>query len=109
MRVTIRLRTGPRVRVNRPKNRQAALVIGALLTPAAVMACALGCWRLAADLRWTSNFAISNGFFSHWQVWIAGAAVIEVAAIALDRYGKAQATIPDSEESRSSNLLNSES
>ena len=107
MRVRIRLRTGPRVRVNRRPNRQIALAIGALLTPAAVMACALGFWRLAADLRWTSNFAISNGFFSHWQVWMAGAVVLEVGAIALDRYGKAQA-IPDSEESRSSALLNSE-
>ena len=107
MRVKIRLRTGPRVRVNRRPNRQIALAIGALLTPAAVMACALGFWRLAADLRWTSNFAISNGFFSHWQVWMAGAVVLEVGAIALDRYGNAQA-IPDSEESRSSTLLNSE-
>ena len=109
MRVRIRLRTGPRVRVNRRPNRQAALVIGALLTPAAVMACALGFWRLAADLRWTSNFAIPNGFFSHWQVWMAGAAVLEVAAIALDRYGKARTALPDSEESHASTLLNSES
>lgn len=96
------------MRVNRRPNRQVALAIGALLTPAAVMACALGFWRLAADLRWTSNFAISDGFFSHWQVWIAGGAVLEVAAIALDRYGKALEAIPDSEESRSSTLLNSE-
>ena len=96
------------MQVNRRTKHQVARAIGALLTPAAVMACALGFWRVAADLRWTSNFAISNGFFSHWQVWMAGAAVLEVAAIALDRFGKAQATIPDSEESRNSTLLNSE-
>ena len=109
MRVRIRLQTGPRVRVNRRPNRQAALVIGGLLTPAAVMACALGLWRVAADLRWTSNFAIANGFFSHWQVWIAGAAVLEGGAIVLHRYGKARETLPDSEETRPSALLNSES
>src|SRR5260221_7420 len=108
MRVKIRLRTGPRVQVNRRTKHQVARAIGALLTPAALMACALGFWRLAADLRWTSNFAISNGFFSHWQVWMAGAAVLEVGAIALDRYGKTQAAIPDSEESHNPTLLNSE-
>ncbi len=97
------------MRVNRRPNRQAALVIGGLLTPAAVMACALGLWRVAADLRWTSNFAIANGFFSHWQVWIAGAAVLEGGAIVLHRYGKARETLPDSEETRPSALLNSES
>ncbi len=26
-------------------------------------------WRLGADLGWTGAFAISNGIFSHWQVW----------------------------------------
>ena len=96
------------MRVNRRPNRQVALVVGALLTPAAVMACALGFWRLAADLRWTANFAISTGFFSHWQVWMAGATVLELAAIALDRWGKAETTLPESEESRNSTLLNSE-
>src|SRR5260370_39798445 len=93
MRVRIRLRTGPRVQVNRRTKHQVARAIGALLTPAALMACALGFWRLAADLRWTSNFAISNGFFSHWQVWMAGAAVLVVVAIAMDRHRQTQAAI----------------
>jgi hypothetical protein len=43
----------------------------ALLTPAAGIALVLGLWRVTADLGWTEAFPISQGFFSHWQVWIA--------------------------------------
>ena len=46
-------------------------LIAAFLTPASVVAGALALWRLGADLGWTGTFAISNGVFSHWQVWIA--------------------------------------
>jgi len=89
MRVTIRLGTGPKLKRNRRKNQHIALALAALLTPAALMACALGCWRLAADLNLTRQFAISAGFFSHWQVWLCLATVLECVAIALNRYGNA--------------------
>jgi hypothetical protein len=60
---------------------EAALnVLPALLTPAAVVALVLGLWRVSADLGWTGEFVIANGFFSHWQVWIALAAFLQVAA-----------------------------
>ena len=55
-------------------------VLPALLTPAAVLALVLGLWRVSADLGWTGDFLIANGFFSHWQVWIALASGLQLAA-----------------------------
>jgi hypothetical protein len=88
MRVRIRFARGARVGKQRRKNRRLALAVGALLTPATVMAAILALWRLAADLNWTNTFAISSGLFSHWQVWMAAAAVLHLCSRALNRYGK---------------------
>ena len=55
----------------------------ALLTPAAVTALVLGLWRVCADVGWTGEFLIANGFFSHWQVWIALAIAMQTAAASL--------------------------
>ena len=90
MLLRIRFAKGPRIARMRRKNRRVALAAGALLTPAALMAFALGIWRLAADLSWTGEFAITSGLFSHWQVWLAGAALLQFAAHLLGRYGKAE-------------------
>ena len=58
------------------------------LTPLALMALALGVWRLGSDLKWTGEFAISSGIFSHWQVWLAMAGLIGTCAAILNRYGR---------------------
>jgi hypothetical protein len=58
------------------------------LTPAAVLFSALGAWRIAADLHWANRFAIPSGLFSHWQVWLGGAALLQVCSRALNRYGR---------------------
>ena len=58
-------------------------VLPALLSPAAVVALVLGLWRVSADLGWTEEFLISNGFFSHWQVWIVLAIALQAAATSL--------------------------
>jgi len=58
-------------------------VLPALLSPAAVVALVLGLWRVSADLGWTEEFLIANGFFSHWQVWIALAIGLQLAATSL--------------------------
>ena len=50
------------------------------------MAASLGLWRLAADLNWTGAFAISQGIFSHWQVWMAVAVGVQFGAFLLHRY-----------------------
>ncbi|MFN3325912.1 MAG: hypothetical protein ACK5AZ_20640 [Bryobacteraceae bacterium] len=88
MLVRIRLRQGPTLRRKRRKNQRLALAAAALLTPAALMACVLALWRLGADLSITSEFAISEGLFSHWQVWLAMAFLLQFAAMWLNRYGR---------------------
>jgi hypothetical protein len=70
------------------RNQRLALLAGSLLTPAAVVAWVLASWRIAADLRWTNGFAISNGVFSHWQVWFAAAVLLQLCSRVLNRYGK---------------------
>jgi hypothetical protein len=72
--------------------RRAALVASMLLTPASVMALALGCWGVAAELNWTGSFAISAGLFSHWQVWMATAVLLEIGSRILYRYARKSTT-----------------
>src|SRR5215469_5754716 len=105
--VRIRFGPGTKLQRNRRKNRHLALALAALLTPAALMAFALSCWRVAADLELSGQFPISIGFFSHWQVWLGSAAVLECIAIALNRYGRGETVIRNSEEEHSQTLLNS--
>ena len=88
--VRIRLSYGSALRKAVAANRQAALVMSALMTPLAFMAWALGGWRIAADLKWAGAFAITTGFFSHWQVWIAVAIAVQFAAFLLHRYGRGE-------------------
>lgn len=90
--VRIRFGRGPRVERKPHKNRRAALALGALLTPAAFMACALGVWRIAADLKWAGDFAIHSGLFSHWQVWIASAGLLHLCSRVLNHYGRGDGT-----------------
>jgi hypothetical protein len=85
--VRIRFDRGRPVLRKKGKNRQFALALGALLTPGAVMASVLGLWRLAADLKWTGEFGIASGLFSHWQVWMVSAALLQGGSWALNRYG----------------------
>jgi hypothetical protein len=52
------------------------------------MAGGLACWRLGSDMKWTGEFAISQGIFSHWQVWLAMAIVLQLVASLLNRFGR---------------------
>ncbi|MBI2686960.1 MAG: hypothetical protein HYX27_11645 [Acidobacteria bacterium] len=86
----VKLRVGPGTRIRRQgiRNRRFALTAAALLTPFSVIAFALGGWRLAADLDWTSRFAIDDGPLSHWQVWITLSFLLQGAAALLNRYAE---------------------
>ncbi len=66
-------------------SHEAALAVSALLTPVAVIALVLGLWRVGEDMGWTGDFVISNGLFSHWQVWIAMAIALQSLASMLSR------------------------
>ncbi|MBC8166684.1 MAG: hypothetical protein H7Y20_12525 [Bryobacteraceae bacterium] len=67
-------------------SRQSALALASLMTPVAFMAWALGMWRIASDLKLAASFAISEGMFSHWQVWFAVGIAVQFAAFLLHRY-----------------------
>jgi len=86
--VRIRLGRGPKIGKQFRKNREIALAFAALLTPTAVVASALALWRIAADLNWTNSFAIPSGLFSHWQVWLGAAGLLQLCSILLNRYGR---------------------
>jgi hypothetical protein len=88
--MVVRIRFGKgRALGNRPArpNQRLALAAAALLTPAALMASVLAAWRIAADLNFAGSFAIASGLFSHWQVWLAAAAVLQLCSRVLNRYG----------------------
>lgn len=57
----------------------------ALLTPASLLAFVLAAWRLGADLGFTGEFAIGQGFFSHWIVWAGIGIGIQYFANTLNR------------------------
>ena len=90
----VRIRFGKRLPVStkRAKNRRVAQAIAVLLRPAALLASILGLWRIASDFNWTGGFAIASGLFSHWQVWLGAAAVLQLCSSALNRYGKGDRT-----------------
>ena len=86
--VRIRFGKGSKVERRQRKNRRVAMAFASFLTPAAVMAGALGIWRLAEDPHWTRDFAIRQGLLSHWQVWFLFAGLLQTGAYLLNRYGR---------------------
>jgi hypothetical protein len=61
-------------------------MLAALLIPVAVLAGALGVWRLAADPGWTSQFFLASGLLSHWQVWITVAILTRTSSRGLSKW-----------------------
>jgi hypothetical protein len=92
--VRIRLGKRPKPSAKRARNRRLAQGVAVLLKPAALMALALGLWGVGADLKLTTRFAIASGWFSHWQVWLGAAVVLEFCSLALNRYGRSEAPSP---------------
>jgi hypothetical protein len=88
--VRIRFRRGRRAGRSGRKNLRLAGLMAALLTPAAVMAMAMGMWRIAAGLNWTSSFYVEQGLFSHWQLWLGAAALLQLCSHILNRHGKSK-------------------
>lgn len=84
----IRLRRGVRIEQRRGKNRRLALAASGLMVPAALMAFILACWRIAAHMSYASEFAIEDGIFSHWHVWVAITGALVFLAVKLNRYAK---------------------
>lgn len=74
-------------------------VLTILLAPASMIAMVFGIWRVGADLGWTGAFVISDGFFSHWQVWLALAVALRLAASGLQFRMQARAKLSNKIES----------
>jgi hypothetical protein len=77
----------PELQQHREKGRELMLASASLLTPVCVMAYVLAFWRLAADLGMAREGA-PQGVFSHWQLWIAIAAALQLTAKKLDQATK---------------------
>jgi hypothetical protein len=88
--VRIRFATGPKIARKRGSNRRFAAAAAVLLTPGSAVAAALAIWRLAADLNVAKSFAIPSGFFSHWQVWLGAAILLQTCSRVLNRYGRGE-------------------
>jgi hypothetical protein len=88
----IRIRFGKGAKVGKGvrKNTRQASVAAALLNPAAAITAALALWRVTADMNITRSFAIPSGFFSHWQVWLAAAVILQVCSRVLNRYSHSE-------------------
>ena len=84
MRIRIRLEIAAAPALKSARGSFAAVLAG-LLPPAALVLLAMALWRLAADLRLATGFAVSNGVFSHWQAWAAGALLLQSVYWLLNR------------------------
>ncbi len=56
--------------------------------PAVLTAYVLGMWALGSQFQVTGSFGIAHGVFSRWQVWLAVAIFLNLAAVSIDRYGR---------------------
>lgn len=90
--VKIRFGNGPVVSRSPGKNKRMAMLAASLLTLVSISFAALGFWRLGKDLDWAGDFFVEDGFFSHWQVWLGAAALVQYGAWRLTRYAAATTT-----------------
>ena len=78
-------------------SRRGVLVssFGRGLSLASVGALIAALWS-AICLNWTERFAFSQGLLSHWQIWLALAILLQVAATILQRdsRGGGDAAVP---------------
>lgn len=74
----------PELEPHRAQGRQLLQASASLLTPACVIAYVLAVWRLGADLGMTHD-AAPQGFFAHWQLWLALAAGLQLTSRTLAR------------------------
>jgi hypothetical protein len=71
---------------NRAQFVSAASMSGLLLTLLAVLAGALGAWRLGVDPGWTGPFFVAGGLLSRYQLWFALAIAAQTFAFSLNRW-----------------------
>jgi hypothetical protein len=88
MTLHLRFPQGRLVRRQRTKARDLAYATTSLIPPVCVMAYALAFWRLASDIGVANEGP--QGFFGHWQIWIALAVGLQLLARSLARRFEAE-------------------
>lgn len=81
----VRIRWDRREKGTLLRRQGVASALAALLAPSALIAFTISFWSIAANFHWTSNFFVSKGLFSHWEVWLMAAAGLLAAARLLNR------------------------
>jgi hypothetical protein len=59
--------------------------LAGLLTLVSVACFTMSVWKLLAEIGWVGKFFISDGIFSHWQVWIAASVAAQLVSFRLSR------------------------
>ena len=83
--VRIRLNLGRARKKGATEIPPAVLRLRRWLSPASAVALLMALWRLACDLGLAGRFAVPQGLFSHWQVWMALAIILQVLDMKLGR------------------------
>jgi hypothetical protein len=84
--VKIRFGRGPMVARRKGKNSRIALLGAGFLTLVSICLGSLGIWRFCQDIGVAGDFIFQDGFLSHWQVWVASAALTWYASWRLSQY-----------------------
>ncbi len=87
MRVRIRIKLGA-IRTDLDTGARLVMRLRRCLGPASALSLAMVLWKLAYELDWTDRFAITEGVFSHWQVWMALALALQILESSLARFGQ---------------------
>ncbi len=74
--------------------KEMAAGLASLLSPVAALCAAMAFWRIGQDMGFAGKFFISDGPFSHWQVWFAAAGCLIAASIWLNRRSRGDDDTP---------------
>ena len=86
--VRIRIRMGRRTELHRTQPLPPAPpAVSGLLTLFAVVSLTLGGWRVFVDLGWLADLFLTDGIFSHWQLWLAAGVIFQLLAFRVIRLG----------------------
>ena len=86
--VRLRFGRGRLVTRRKGKNGRIALLLASVLTLVSISLAVFGFWRLGEDLDIAGDFVFTAGLLSHWQVWMAAAAVSQYTSWRLTRYSR---------------------
>ena len=72
----------------RVTREELAQLLATVLAPLTALVAALALWRFGQDMGFATRFFITEGTFSHWQVWLGLAAAMLTGVVRLNRMGR---------------------